>query len=80
MELYLCRPIKYSDLTYLEFWTKMTYSTKLTQYASNCIDRYYEQPLVSRTLRYYVMEKKVINQIIFVEYILLAFVQEKNFI
>ena len=36
----------------------MSYSTKLTQYASNCFDRYYEQPLVSRSLRYYVMEKK----------------------
>ena len=58
MELYLCRPIKYSNLTYLEFWIKMSYSTKLTQYAINCIDRYYEQPLVSRSLRYYVMEKK----------------------
>jgi hypothetical protein len=54
MELYLCRPIKYSILTYLEFWTKMSYNTKLTQYNNNCIDRYYEQ----RLAKYYVMEKK----------------------
>jgi hypothetical protein len=81
MELYLCRPVKYSNLTYLEFWTKMSYSSiKLTEYAKGCIDRYYEQKFANRPLRYYVMEKKAIHQIIFVVYILLAFVLEKNFI
>jgi hypothetical protein len=59
MELYLCRPVKYSNLTYLEFWTKMSYSSiKLTEYAKGCIDRYYEQKFSNRPLRYYVMEKK----------------------
>ena len=30
MELYLRRPLNYESLTSLEFWTKMTYGTKLT--------------------------------------------------
>jgi len=52
MELYLCRPIKYSNLTYLEFWTKMFYSSiKLTKYAKECIDRYYEQLLVKSSFK-----------------------------
>ena len=58
MELYLCRPMKYQNLTYLDFWTKMTYSTKLTKYAIDSIDKYYEQLLLNRPLTYYVMEKK----------------------
>ena len=28
MELYFRRPLKYEALTYLEFWTKLTYGTK----------------------------------------------------
>ena len=42
MELYFRRPLKYEALTYLEFWTKLTYGTKLTNYADSDNDRYYK--------------------------------------
>lgn len=57
MELYLRRPVKYEALTFLEFWTKMTYGTKLTKYAESNTDRYYQPLLKNRTLKYNVMER-----------------------
>ena len=57
MELYLRRPQKYELLTYLMFWTKMTYGTKLTKFALSDINRYYEPFLRKRTLNYYVFER-----------------------
>jgi len=57
MELYLRRPLKYEALTFLEFWTKMTYGTKLTKYAESDNDRYYIPSLKNRKLNYYVMER-----------------------
>ena len=57
MELYLRRPSKYKNFTFLEFWTKMTYGTKLTKYAESDNDRYYYPSLKNRTLKYNVMER-----------------------
>ena len=60
MELYLRRPKIYEALTFLEFWKKMTYGTKLTKYAESDKSRYYQPSLKNRKLKYFVFER--VNQ------------------
>ena len=62
MELYLRRPKKYEELTFLEFWSSMIYSTKLTKHCKDNPDKFFIVKLnFSSSKTYYVMERYRIN-------------------
>ena len=59
MELYFRRPKKYEKLTFLEFWSSMIYSTKLTKHCKDNPDKFFIVNTSSKA--YYVMERFRIN-------------------
>lgn len=62
MELYFRRPNKYEELTFLEFWSSMIYSTKLTKHCQNNPDKFFIVKLNSISSKtYYVMERFRVN-------------------